>query len=129
MDDHDNADRLRPRIVDTSGPEYSSKRHSKRRRHRRSNDNRQQGHNGSTQQGSQRQWPLEAAPIQRAVLEYGRRTAALGAQQGAVALRALAAQIRLFDASTPALVQIALNAEAEASRLRSLLDEVYKEDD
>lgn len=68
-------------------------------------------------------------PIQRAVIEYGRRAAALGAQQGALALRTLATRIRNLGSPTPALKQIMLDAESEASRLRTLLEQVYEEDD
>lgn len=74
----------------------------------------------------EKQWPLEANPIQQAVLAYGRRTAALGALQGAHALKNLAARIRGLGNLSPALDQIVNDAEADANRLRQMLDKVYE---
>lgn len=129
MENQDGAARLRPRIVDTSGPEFRASGRGKRRR-RRAHAQQQTQHEprGGTIEVLTQQWPLEAMPIQRAVLEYGRRAAALGAQQGAQALWVLAQRIRNLGPSTPALEQIMLDAEGEAVRLRSLLDRVYEDD-
>ena len=127
MENQDGAARPRLRIVDTTGPEFRGPGQSKRsRRHARA-QYQEQSERGFAAQ-LQQQWPLEAMPIQRAVLEYGRRTAALGAQQGAQALRQLASRIRDLGPPTPALEKIMVDAEAEASRLRTLLDQVYEDD-
>lgn len=126
MENQDGAPRPHLRIVDTSGPEFRTPGRGKRRR--RHAKQQVQPHGGGLVEALTQQWPLEAMPIQRAVLEYGRRTAALGVQQGAQALRALAQRIRNLGPSTPALEQIMLDAEAEAARLRSLLDQVYDDD-
>lgn len=127
MNDQDGAVRPRLRIVDTSGPEFQAPARSKRRR-RHARPQQQQEARGGLGERLMEQWPLEAMPIQRAVLEYGRRTAALGAQQGAQALRLLAQRIRDLGPPTPALERIMLDAEGEASRLRTLLDQVYEDD-
>ncbi len=127
MNDQDWTVRSRLRIVDTSGPDFRSSDQSKRhRRHVRAQH--EQEHRGSFVANLQQQWPLEAMPIQRAVLEYGRRTAALGAQQGALALRALVNRIRQLGPPTPVLEQIMVDAEVEATRLRTLLDQIYEDD-
>jgi hypothetical protein len=67
-------------------------------------------------------------PIQRAVIEYGRRTAALGVQQGTSALRTLAQRIRDLGPPTPDLERIMLDAEREASRLRMMFNQNYEDD-
>jgi hypothetical protein len=129
MENQDGAARPRLRIVDTSGPDFRSPdRGKRRRRHARAHHQNQEQRELGFAAQLQQQWPLEAMPIQRAVLEYGRRTAALGAQQGAQALRQLALRIRELGPATPALEQIMLDAESEASRLRTLLDQVYEDD-
>lgn len=129
MENQDGAARPRLRIVDTSGPEFRAPgRGKRRRRHAHAQQQAQHEPRGGLVEALAQQWPLEAMPIQRAVLEYGRRTAALGAQQGAQALRALAQRIRNLGPSTPALEQIMLDAEGEAARLRTLLDQVYEDD-
>lgn len=127
MNDQDGATRPRLRIVDTSGPEFHAGPPKKRRRRKARAQHEVRGQQPFTAQLAQ-QWPLEAMPIQRAVIEYGRRTAALGAQQGALALRTLAIRIRNLGPPTPALEQIMLDAESEATRLRTLLDQVYEDD-
>jgi len=114
--------------VDTSSPEFSGQSRGKKRRRRSRAQHQEQPNERGFAAQLQQQWPLEAMPIQRAVLEYGRRTAALGAQQGALALRAMAARIRSLGPPTPALEQIMLDAESEASRLRTLLEQVYEDD-
>lgn len=128
MNDQDGAARPRLRIVDTSGPEFREPGRGKRRRKRARAQHQQQEVQGNFSECLMQQWPLEAMPIQRAVLEYGRRTAALGAQQGALALRSLAQRIRDLGPPTPALERIMLDAEGEATRLRTLLSAVYEDD-
>lgn len=125
MKNQDGAVQPRLRIVDTSGPEYSGATHNKRviRRTRP-----QKQHQPQQEQSNTPQWPIETLVIQRAVLEYGRRTAALGAQQGAQALRALALKIRELGPPTPALEKIVLDAETTAAKLRTQLDQVYEDD-
>ena len=128
MNDQDGAARPRLRIVDTSGPEFREPGRGKRRRKRARAQHQQHEVRGNLSECLMEQWPLEAMPIQRAVIEYGRRTAALGAQQGALALRSLAQRIRDLGPPTPALERIMLDAEGEAARLRMMLDQVYEDD-
>ncbi len=139
MTEHlDEASRPRPHIIDTNGPEftYSPQPRGKRRRRRGGATRQEAPHNDQQGDGDlavklQRQWPLEAMDIQRAIVGYGRRTAALGALQGAHALSTLVNRIRglnLGQAIHPALEQIVNDADAEASRLRTMLDQVYEDD-
>lgn len=104
----------RIRIIETTGPEFRRNNRNKQRRSR--NDH-------VEQPDVLQQWPLEALSIRRAVLEYGRRTAALGAQHGAIALKMIASKIRDLGPPTPDLERIMLDAENEAIRLRAMLDE------
>jgi hypothetical protein len=110
----DGAERPRLRIVDTSGPDFRSHDRTHVRRNKQA-------------KSKQKQWPLEAMPIKRAVLEYGRRTAALGALQGAIALQSIAKMIRELGPQTTDIEKIAANAEKEAERLRSMIDRVYED--
>lgn len=127
MENNDGVSRPRLRVVDTSGLKFSGQNRGKRRKWSQSQRQEHQRERGFAAQ-LQQQWPLEAMPIQRAVLEYGRRAAALGAQQGAQSLRTLAMKIRELGPSNPALEKIAIDAETEASRLRTMLDQVYEDD-
>jgi len=115
----------RLRVVDTSGPDYPGT-HGKRTRRTQRSQNQQREQEAPSHI---QQWPLETLLIQRAVLQYGRRSAALGAQQGAQALRTLAMKIKELGPPSPALEQIAQDAEGEALRLRMLLTQAYEEDD
>jgi hypothetical protein len=128
MEKQDGASRSRLRIVDTTGPDYSSQINVKRRR-RPQKPQKQHFQQRQEQDIPSHipQWPLETLVIQRAVLEYGRRTAALGAQHGAQALKSLVSKIRELGPPTPALAQIMTEADDEAARLRMMLHEVYEE--
>ncbi len=118
----------RLRVVDTSGPEYSGTQVKRKRRPIQPQKTKQREPVSDVPPHIQ-QWPLETLLIQRAVLQYGRRSAALGAQQGALALRTLASKIRELGPPSPALEQIMRDAEGEALRLRALLTQAYEEDD
>ena len=131
MNNQDGAMRSRLRIVDTTTPEFTGRPSvSVKRGGRRPKPQRVQ--NQQVEHAIPEhlpQWPLETLLVQRAVLEYGRRTAALGAQHGAQALKTLAMKIRELGPPTPALEQIMLEADGEAARLRMMLDQaVYEED-
>lgn len=124
-DKHDGAAKARLRIVDTT--EFNPVRNNRVKRRPKP----QQIQNQQREQSVPAhipQWPLETLLIQRAVLEYGRRTAALGAQHGAQALRTLATKIRELGPPSPALAQIMLEADGEVARLRTMLDQVYEDE-
>lgn len=122
--DQENKPRLR--VIDTTGVNFIGPGTNRRHRKRQHHPPVRQPENiiGQLDQ----QWPLEAMPIQRAIIEYGRRTAALGALQGVTALRSLAERIRGLGPVTPALDQIVVDTEREATRLKTLLDQVYEVD-
>jgi len=131
-DNQDDADArpLRPRIVDVKGPrssnnnnqQHHNKRYNNSRKHQVSEKKNvvQQAHCNPQLEGIvSQQWPLESIPIQRAVVEYGKRTAAIGAMQGAFHIRFMITQIRECVASdmTPELEAILADAEVAANNL------------
>ena len=75
------------------------------------------------------QWPLEALPIQRVVIEYGRRTAALQAQQDAQTLRNIANRIRSLGIQDRELELLIRDVEETASNMQMKFQQAYSDDD
>jgi hypothetical protein len=73
------------------------------------------------------QYPIEMTPVMRAVLEYGRRTHALGALKGAAVVSNLVNQINALGQISPELKRIILDAEKNAIELKKLLNHAYAE--
>ena len=72
-------------------------------------------------------YPLEMQPVLRATLEYGRRTHALGAHRGAVALQELVDLIRKLGMQGPDIDLVVTSAEKNANELSKLLGKVYED--
>lgn len=110
MNEQDGAARPRLRIVETNGPEYlGNGRVIRRRRNERVQRETQQ--------------PLEAQPLERC-----KQNVELSAMEGIHALTQLAERMRRSGPLGPALRKIMLDAELEARRLRTLIDQVYEDD-
>jgi len=73
------------------------------------------------------QYPIEMMPVMRAVLEYGRRTHALGALKGAVVVSNLISRINTLSQVSPELKNIILDAEKDVYELKQLLNSAYAE--
>lgn len=73
------------------------------------------------------QYPIEMTPVMRAVLEYGRRTHALGALKGAVVISNLVSKIKSLGQISPELKHIILDAEQDVHELKQLLSQAYAE--
>ena len=130
MNNPDGSSRPRLRIVDTTGSDYRPVDNKKRRKQypysqqRRTNPFEEQ----ERELADVPQWPLESMSILRSVKEYGRRTSALGAQQGAAMLRMISQRLRESGVNSPIIEKIAFDADADAEKLRSLLDKVYEDE-
>jgi len=118
----------RPRVIDVS-PKHNAessrqaggKKHSRRRRR---NEKTNVAPLSTTQQ-----WPLEALPIQRVVIEYGRRTAAIQAQNDAQTLRNLINRIRVLGIKNELLENVLYDVEEAADRLQKQLTQAYADDE
>jgi len=73
--------------------------------------------------------PLEMTPVVQAIKEYGRRTHALGALQGAHAIRLLLDRVRVIgpDISGDTMMELAREGEKMISDLKSYLHKVYED--
>jgi hypothetical protein len=110
MNEQDGATRPRPRIVETSGPEFLGTGRVIRRRQ-----------NERVQRETQQ--PLEVKPLERC-----KQNIELSAMEGIHALTQLAERMRRSGPLRPVLQRIMIDAESEASRLRTLIDQVYEDD-
>jgi hypothetical protein len=70
-------------------------------------------------------YPLEMRPVMEAVLEYGRRTNAIGSLEGAAALDELVKRIRTLTTSFPVLEELADDAERRSSELKAKFRRAY----
>ena len=68
-------------------------------------------------------------PVVQAIKEYGRRTHALGALQGAHAIRLLLDRVRVIgpDISGDTMMELAREGEKMISDLKSYLHKVYED--
>lgn len=112
MNDQDGATRPRLRIVDTSGPEFLGA----GRVIRRSRQNVR----------AQREFQEQLRPT--APVERNQQNVELSAMEGIYALTQLAERIRKLGRLRPELHRIMVDAEREAARLRTLIDQVYEVD-
>jgi len=123
----------RLRVVDTKGIEFKRSNRKKRRSKRYNTDCdtgfKVEKSNEISHLNTEKQWPLEASPILRSVLEYGRRTASLSALDSARTLSSLAQKIRNLGNMSRELEQIVIETENEASRLRLTSEHVYENDE
>jgi hypothetical protein len=111
------ADPAQPRRV-TIDVEDRTARRKKRRRKRRKPRDAQPEQEPVT-------YPLEMRPVMEAVLEYGRRTNALGSLEGAAALAELAKRIRMLSISVPGLELLAEDAERKSAELKAKFASAY----
>lgn len=111
MENQDGAPRPRLRIVDTTKPEFLGVGRVVRRRQ-----------NVRVQHEPQQQLS-PSVPVERC-----KQNVELSAMEGIYALTQLAERIRKLGPLRPALRKIVLDAEDEAARLRSLIDQVYEDD-
>ena len=111
MSEQDGATRPRLRVVDTSGPEFLGAGRVIRRR-----------------QSVREQHELQQLLKPGAPVERNKQNVELSAMEGIYALTQLAERIRRLGPLRPALRSIVLDAEREAARLRTLIDQVYEDD-
>lgn len=109
----------RPRIVDVARAPQPAKHAPKQRRRSRSNN--EDDHPPSAS------YPIEMQDIIRASREYARRTHALGALRGALAISELTATIRSLGPQTADMIAILEKADNDARTLRSMLNKVYED--
>lgn len=112
----------RLQVVDTSGPEYCNHHSTMRKKNHRRRKNKSDVQRSTVPE----QWPLEAMPIQRAVLEYGRRTAALGTQRCISTLQSTAQRIKNLNYLRPELDALVKDIEDDITNLRSTLVTMYE---
>jgi hypothetical protein len=72
--------------------------------------------------------PLEMRPVIEATLQYGRRTHALGALEGAEALDDVVKRIKMLAPLSDTIIEIIKHAESRVSELKGLLITAYSED-
>ena len=108
----------RPRIVDVARVPQPAKHAPKQRRGR---------NNSKDEHPSNASYPLEMQDIIRASREYARRTHALGALRGALAISELTATIRSLGPQTADMIAILEKADNDARTLRSMLNKVYED--
>ncbi len=118
----------RLRVVDTKDIEFRTQNRKKRRNKHTAN---KVNHidNARACGPEDEQWPLEASPILRSVLEYGRRTASLCAQNSSRTLINFAKKIRNLGQMSSDLEQIVIEAEKEAFRLKLSSEQIYESDE
>lgn len=128
MDNQDAADRPRLKVVDTAGASYNGVR-KRKRKNTKSRGKRGEvvGYSESPSAQEDEQFPIEALPVMRSVIEYGKRTHALGTLKGAIELRKLTEKIRLLGPTTIELDEIVADAEKSISDLMVHMQNVYKD--
>lgn len=116
----------RPRIIDTQDYVNNNGR-NKNRRQTGAQKKSQQFIDEEVAIEATVQYPIEMMPVMRAVLEYGRRTHALGALKGAVVVSNLISRINTLGQVSPELKNIILDAEKDVRELKHLLNSAYAE--
>jgi hypothetical protein len=126
MNNQGEESKLRPKIIDTQDYVHNNNRG---RNHRQVVQKKQhkQFVDETDDVVATTQYPIEMTPVMRAVLEYGRRTHALGALKGAVVISNLVSRIKSLGQVSPELKHIILDAEQDIHELKQLLSQAYAE--
>lgn len=90
-------------------------------RNRRNNDRgtTHRQHSADPGERTAEQWPLEMAPVRRAIVEYGSRAATSALSRGAQTLLTFTGRIRELNINNPELASIVIDAELAARRMLS----------